>query len=219
MNGFSRNMSSIATVVRIAFARSSLAVMSLASAAAAQAQDAPFGFEWGQSLETAEAITGTQASPELLWNRVHALHTETAPSVPPDTDFISLAIDPALGLGRITWFSDDIVNDVFGNAGKEKYLKYKTILSGKYGQPTSSGEISGRELWEEADEFYQCLAYDGCGMYFTIWRAEGGLEIALQLKGLRRGQGYIEITYEGANWDRIIYEVGKAEAALEEKSF
>ena len=139
--------------------------------------------------------------------------------MPPGNDFISLSVDPELGLGRIIWFSDDIINDASGAAGKERYFKYKALLSEKYGEPATSGEIIGRELWTEADEFYQCLAYDGCGMYFAVWSSDDGLDVALQLKGLRRGKGYIEVTYEGPNWGQIISEVGKAETELEEKSY
>ncbi len=217
MNGFSRTLSQTANQARISLAPLSLAIMSFG--AAAQAQEAPFGFEWGQTLETVEAMTRSKASTELLWNQVHALHTETAPSVPPGTDFISLSIDPVLGLGRIIWFSDDIVNDAFGTTGKERYFKHKSILSKKYGEPVTSGEIIGQEIWEEPDEFYQCLAYDGCGIYFAIWRTDEGVDLALQLNGIRPGQGYIEITYEGPNWNAILSEVGRAEAEQAEKSF
>lgn len=219
MNGFPEILSRLAHQARIGLAQSALAVLSLGFGAAAQADTAPFGFEWGQPLEAVEAVTGTKAREELLWNRVHAIHTETAPSLPPGTDFISLSVDPVLGLGRIIWFSDDIVNDAFGTAGKERYVKYKTLLSEKYGQPISSGEIIGRDIWLEADEFYQCLAHTGCGMYFAVWSTEGGPDVSLQLKSLRRGQGYIEVTYEGPNWGEILTEVGKTETALDEKSF
>lgn len=219
MIGFSEGLSKLAQQARIVLARSSVAVIGLGFGVAADADNAPFGFEWGQTLGRVEAITGTPARPDLLWNRVHAIHSETAPSLPPETDFISLSVDPELGLGRIIWFSDDIVNDAFGFAGKEKYFKHKARLSEQYGPPLSSGEIFARDIWNEADEFYQCLAHSTCGMYFAVWGTDDGLVVSLQLKALRRGQGYIEITYEGPNWGDILDEVGKTAAGLDERSF
>lgn len=196
-----------------------LVLGSICSAATAQQREAPFGFVWGQTLDEIEKITGSEANLELLWGRVHNLDTKSAPSTPPDTNHISLAVDPELGLGRVIWFSTTIQSDAYGTTGKENYQKYKALLSKKYGKPETSGEIIGKKLWDEADEFYQCLAYDGCGMYISIWEAEDGFSVMLQLRGLSRGTGFIYIVYEGPNWDDIVDEVNNAAAEAEEDSF
>lgn len=61
-------------------------------------------------------------------------------------------------------YSEDIENDTYGSEGKEKYENIKTSLRKKYGLPTLKLEVSGLTLWNEPDEFYQCLDYDGCGV-------------------------------------------------------
>lgn len=187
--------------------------------ATAQETRAPFGFDWGISIGEVERITGMKRELDLLWGRVHSVHSKTAPNLPPNTDFISLSVDPKFGLGRILWYSNNIIGDPYGLEGKSKYFDYKDLLSRKYGPPSNSLESVGIKLWDEPDEFYQCLDYDGCGMYLSIWEVSSGLSIALQLNGLRRGEGYFSIVYEGPNWDDIIEAVNKAEAKAAEDSF
>ena len=91
--------------------------------------------------------------------------------------------------------SKSFTDDVYGSEGKELYSKMKSILSKKYGAPTSSFEVVGNSLYDELDEFYQCLDYSGCGSYLSIYETLGGT-IGIQLEGERRGQGYLRVGYE-----------------------
>ena len=69
------------------------------------------------------------------------------------------------------------------------------MLSKKYGAPKSSWEQVGLDLYKDSDEFYQCLKYDGCGQYVSLYEYAGGY-ISLQIKGVSRGKGYLMIGYE-----------------------
>lgn len=211
MNRILGKISAYMKRVKNTFVLSFIMLSSFCITATAQENRAPFGFEWGQNLDEIEKITGSKADLELLWGRVHSIDTKSAPSTPPDTHSISLSVDPELGLGRVIWYSTIIFSDAFGRKGKENYQKYKALLSKKYGKPDVSVERFGLKLWDKADEFYQCLAYDGCGGYMAIWTGEEGPSVSLKLNGIRRGEGFIDIIYEGPNWKDIIDEVDKAE--------
>lgn len=100
------------------------------------------------------------------------------------------------------------MDDIFGSEGKKKFAALKEGLIKKYGNPSNEMERVGLELWDEPDEFYQCLAYNGCGLWIAIFEhKESGQNIVLSLKGLRRGEGLIELTYEGPMWSKVIYEL------------
>lgn len=59
-------------------------------------------------------------------------------------------------------------------------------------------------LYEDADEFYQCLKYNGCG-YWQIVLSNGNGELALvQIKGQARGTGYLRLAVEGPRWEHIL---------------
>ncbi len=91
--------------------------------------------------------------------------------------------------------SVNFTNDIYGSEGKAEFARLKALLTKKYGAPQSSYERIGGKLYDEADEFYQCLEYAGCGAYLATFEMVGGL-IGLQLEGKRRGEGYIRLLYE-----------------------
>lgn len=61
---------------------------------------------------------------------------------------------------------------------------------------------SGIILYQNYDEFYQCLAYDGCGYWRDGFKSPDRY-ISIQLNGLGRGKGYIYLEYEAQpEWDQ-----------------
>jgi hypothetical protein len=92
--------------------------------------------------------------------------------------------------------------------GIKLYGKVKTSLSNKYGEPTQY-EYTGNELYDEYDEFYQCLMYDGCGTWASFWSIENGGVVMIELKGLSRGTGYLNMAYESAKWPNIVDRINK----------
>lgn len=98
-------------------------------------------------------------------------------------------------LVKVAALSVDITDDIYGSEGKAMYNQMKSLLTKKYGAPSDHFEFTGRELYDEADEFYQCLEYSGCGVYVSIFQFSGGT-IAIELEGKSRGTGYLTIGYE-----------------------
>ena len=86
-------------------------------------------------------------------------------------------------LQKIVMSSKDIKNDLYGSEGKKKYEKIKMSLRKKYGSPTQELETSGLKLWDDPDEFYQCLDYSGCGYWTSVFKdKKSGVTVGLELK-------------------------------------
>ncbi|ORQ01223.1 hypothetical protein B7971_18490, partial [Vibrio cholerae] len=98
-------------------------------------------------------------------------------------------------LVKVAAMSTDFTDDIYGLKGKSNYEQVKSLLTKKYGSPSTHYERVGGDLYDDADEFYQCLDYSGCGAYLSIFDYAGGV-ISVQLKGKRRGEGFLTIGYE-----------------------
>jgi len=109
-------------------------------------------------------------------------------------------------------FSKIITDDPLGSKGKAEYENIKVTLSKKYGTPSSEYEKIGRKLFNGPDEFYQCLAYSGCGSWISFFDTDYGPAITLEIKGLKRGTGYLQLGYEGPNWAKAVRENRKDNA-------
>lgn len=126
------------------------------------------------------------------------------PAHPSNTDLVSIVFVDKVGLQKITWMSTNFADDISGRAGKEAYTSLKATLEKKYGAPSRSFESVGLKLYDEYDEFYQCLAYAGCGMWMTLWEGPFGIVgLAIESTG-RRGSGWLQVTYEGPRWAETI---------------
>lgn len=163
-------------------------------AAVAQAADTfpePFGLSWGMSEAGLKKLGFTQVSDS------EGLRVFSSVSAPK-------AWSKAESYGAVTYkgrlvkaaaVSTDFRDDIYGSKGKSTYEQVKSLLTKKYGSPSTHYERVGGGLYDDADEFYQCLNYSGCGMYLSIFDYAGGV-ISVQLKGKRRGEGYLTIGYE-----------------------
>ena len=106
----------------------------------------------------------------------------------------------------------NITNDTYGSDGKSQYAKIKSSLINKYpnidGYQTESFEWIGRKLYNESDEFYECLGYDGCGSHIAyIYSSNESVEkgtVSIELKGYSRGLGGINLTYESSLWGEAL---------------
>ena len=158
---------------------------------------AAFGYYFGL---TKEQITGAGIALENTYESDEGFfkaRTASAPIPWDGAEFYALSFHNGKLLA-VHAAGKDITNDSTGSEGKKKYQELLDSLTEKYGKPTTSGHIIGRELWKEADEFYQCLAYDGCGVWIDLWDGVDK-KILIQLKGGGgRGKGYITIGYEAA---------------------
>jgi len=99
------------------------------------------------------------------------------------------------GLQKILIVFEKTKDDVTGSDNKYYYFKIKEILSHKYGKTTNTFEYIGKQVYENKDEFYQCLRYSGCGAYMSFFTSEN-VNIRVFIEGFRRGVGYVAIEYE-----------------------
>ena len=174
-----------------------------------ETRNAPFGLTWGMTETQVTQLLGVEiqkrVDSDLPLGITGILRVTSLPKNLTIAEFYSLIFVTERHLQKIVMYSEDIENDIYGSEGKEKYENIKTSLRKKYGPPTHKLEVSGLKLWNEPDEFYQCLDYDGCGHYFSIFKDEkSGMGIFLELKGVRRGQGFVKLTYEGPDWSAFI---------------
>lgn len=163
--------------------------------------EAPFGFKWGQKINTAKCVDIREISPGTI-----ACKMSTVPKPIQKLDFVILLMYKG-ALVKMTAFLKDIDSDPYGVKGTEAYEAMKGLLSKKYGEPGTTAEFIGRELYQEPSEFYQCLRYDGCGMFFSAWGETDASQVALELIGLGRGNGFLKLTYESTAFKKALDEI------------
>lgn len=174
-----------------------------------QEVEAPFGLEWGaqKSSLASNGIEFTGCN-NLGW--VEQCQTTSVPKNLSTSDVYYLLFSNKYGLQKVMMLGESISGDIYGTTGKAQYGKLKSALKKRY-KTSNSYEYVGRKLWNESDEFYQCLAYDGCGNWSTYWSDDYQGLIALELEGASRGSGYIKLTYEGQLWERAVDEQNEEE--------
>lgn len=155
---------------------------------------APFGLKWGMNKQEIEKLN-VVLEKRGKHGTISAYRTDSLPKNLSDHDYYFLFLDDRYGLSKVTYISKDITGDIYGAEGKEKYSRLKKKLTGKYGIPKTY-EFIGNELYDESDEFYQCLKYDGCGAYTSHFELKNNNAIALELLGVKRGEGVIRLIYE-----------------------
>jgi len=165
---------------------------------------APLGLKWGESKD--ELVKKYSASPADKNNSRLSLYALNNPPIKvPGFESYYGVVDEKYGLVKVI-VVESITDDAYGSKGIEDYKKLSAILSKKYGNPSDKFEYSGKELYKESDEFYQCLAYQGCGAYSSYYKPSGGAMISLELKGKSRGQGYLTINYESTLFNKVLTE-------------
>ncbi|RDL46190.1 hypothetical protein DN730_03905 [Marinomonas piezotolerans] len=151
----------------------------------------PFGLKWGMSNQ--ELIQAGFNSPRPT-GQFEYLTSVTTPK-PWSKGDQYLALTYKSNLVKLIVSSNTFTADLYGSEGKALYESVNSIMTKKYGQPSDKLEYVGMKLYDDADEFYQCLDYDGCGAYVTQYQISGGF-LAVEIEGQGRGKGFVKITYE-----------------------
>ena len=181
-----------------------LSILLLLPYTTAVAAGGPFGIIWSNSIKQTEA-KGVSCKAKIKKDRFTICKTNKLPKNISISEQYALYFDKKYKLQKVTMISKDITDDIYGSEGKEIYFNLKSKLTKKYGDPENSLEYTGGELYNESDEFYQCLAYSGCGLYTSLYKSKKtGETVVLDLKGLNRGKGYLTITYEGPSWSDAV---------------
>lgn len=142
----------------------------------------------------------------------------TTKSVPKTlSDFESYSMIFADGkLVKIWGVSQNLINDPAGIKSKERFENLRAALTEKYGKPTHNYQKIGMKLYKEYDEFYQCLAYAGCGIWGSSFETPDK-SITIEIKGLQRGVGYIDVTAEAKPQFDLSLGVYKSRGAKSDK--
>lgn len=183
----------------------------------ALAQEGPFGLNWGDTAQQIKSkgslLVESKRDGSFVFYKTNKLpkHVSIA-------ETYSLIIHDKYGLQKAALFSKNITNDIYGTKGKETYSQFKEALVEKYGSAKNSYEYTGRKLYEDSDEFYQCLRYQGCGTYFTYWDLGDKGAISTELKGVSRGVGFFSLNYEGPNWSKAVDEEKSKETSKDKSA-
>lgn len=170
--------------------------------AAKEVSNGPFGLTWGSSIDEVRAL-GIQLTEVDKKGRLTICMTTSLPkNLSIGKDYV-LLFDSQYGLQKAIMISKAITDDVYGTKGKKIYSRLKLKLSKKYGTAELM-EYVGEDLYNESDEFYQCLKYPGCGDWLSYFDLDSNGFISLKLEGLRRGEGHIVLLYEGPMWSKVI---------------
>lgn len=175
--------------------RFSLTLVGLLSlpAFSADGDEALFGLRWGMTIAEVKGVgvtlTKTRADRNFEIYRTSSMPKNVS-------DFESYSMIFADGkLVKLWGVSKNIVGDPMGSDGKERFDTLRTALIEKYGKPEVDYQKVGAKLYQESDEFYECLKYKGCGLWTSGFETPDKA-IGLDLKGLSRGTGYIELLAE-----------------------
>jgi len=184
--------------VRSLFVSFSTAFALLLSGALNADDSAPFGLTWGMTAEDLKSLR-IILIPYRETDNSALYKSYSLPKNLSDARHYLLVFDKRTGLQKVVMTSENINDDAYGSIGQERFEALKETLSLKYGFPSDGMESVGNQVYEEEDQFYECVMHLGCGLWMAIWRHEGGTYV-LQLEGLGRGLGYILFTAEGAGF-------------------
>jgi len=107
-------------------------------------------------------------------------------------------------LVKVTAVGTTIDDSADGTHGKQEFERLENILAAKYVAAMQAKHI-GRKLYEEEDEFYQCLGYEGCGRWI-IFLEGPDRKIMLELHSAGRSSGYLVFTVESNLWSDVLKE-------------
>ncbi|MBY6188315.1 hypothetical protein KUV89_17000 [Marinobacter hydrocarbonoclasticus] len=157
---------------------------------------APFGLQWGQALNGME-------HPEP-GNPIGVQDIENPPKPHSKADSYWGFGTTGSGLQKVVMNSSLIEGDAYGRDGKALYDSLVKALIGAGYQEENRIESVGHALWDEADEFYQCLGYDGCGYWMWFGVDAAGDKAMVQIEGRSRGTGRVRATFESARWSDVL---------------
>ncbi|MBY6017943.1 hypothetical protein KUW04_09145 [Halomonas denitrificans] len=172
---------------------------------------APFGLQWGQSMAGMEQVEAG--------NPIGVLSIENPPKPHSRASSYWGFGTNESGLQKVVMNSIEIENDAFGTEGKALYASLVNALLGAGYQEENRLESVGNALWNEPDEFYQCLDYDGCGYWIWFGRDASGDTVMVKIEGVRRGQGRVRAIFESPKWNTLVEASQQQQAARDSDAF
>lgn len=133
---------------------------------AMSSDDAMFGLQWNMSPKQVEAM-GVNLIKKEVHGNLHIYETDSLPKQVSVAESYVLLFDEDSQLVKIRMNSMTISSDIYGTEGKERFDELLTSLKKKYKVKDTYCYV-GNKLYDESDEFYQCLMYDGCGTWASF---------------------------------------------------
>ncbi len=164
---------------------------------------APFGLDWGMQISALTARDIPVQSQTKSGNLTVVTVTET-PQTLEDTYLVSLLFDAQQGLVKVRWIGNDVEGDATGKLGRRKYAEVRKFVVETYGEPADEALVIGTRLFDQDDEFYQCLRYEGCGIWSAIWEQDPSGGILLSIEGVGPGNGFVQVDFESDGWQTAI---------------
>lgn len=175
---------------------------SINSYAGQKVVEAPLGLDWGMKKSELQKYKTNKC---VVEDGLEACYLIEPPKSLSFGDEYLVIFDFDKKLQKIVILSKEFSSDIYGREGKDLYEKVKLALTKKYGSAKISEERTGLKLYDESDEFYQCLKYSGCGIYGSIWGGDNLKgTISAEIKGLGRGSGFLKMSYESPYWNNVV---------------
>ena len=162
--------------------------------------DAMFGLQWSMTTSQIKGM-GIHLTYDSTVSGISGYKTDSLPK------------NHSMAEGYVLYFFKDslvkilmvgktIDEDYYGIKGKEIFDQVFDQISSKM---TVNRKITyiGKKLYDELDEFYQCLDYGGCGAWVAFFTGENQ-RVQLELLGLKRGEGYLKIVSESFKFGDIV---------------
>ena len=162
---------------------------------------APFGLNWGEmmtdfdNLDDCEDFKSTLTVCDII----------SPPALISDGRSYWGVFDKQKGLVKAGFSTNYFTNDSYGTEGKNRFDEIKNALLKKY--PNAENDeliMMHAELYEDSDEFYECLRYDGCGYHTLFLMADDSSSLSVQINGISRGKGYISVAYESSMFSEVM---------------
>ena len=166
-------------------------------------QPPPFGLKWGMKISDLDDM-GITPSSSSQTGTLTIVNVKDMPGAFPDTDVVNMLFDQKRGLVKVRWISTPITDDPIGTKGRAKYGEMRKMVVEKRGKPTDETNVVGARLFDQEDEFYQCLDYEGCGVWSSLWEQKPSGGVLLSIEGTGAGKGYVQVDYESAEWQQVV---------------
>lgn len=153
-----------------------------------------FGFKIGETISYTEDLT---------------VKTVTTAPVPLDPGAAYVLSYYKGRLLKVVAISTEITGDPNGSDGKKMFKDLLTVFTERYGKPIDLTQVVGRTLYRDADEYYECLKYTGCGLWQALFKTPEKIAL-LRLYGTGRGSGYMKITVEADEWSGVVDQINAA---------
>lgn len=181
-----------------------LAGLGIAMPTSAGGQDAPFGLEWGMSIEEVEELGVTLSKSEE--GKYGTQYDATnLPKVLSDVRLVTLYFS-AGDLWRVSAVSDVFQNDPYGSSVKSRYEELRGLLEKKYGHGKRHHHVG--DLWDEADQFLMGIR-SGRNWHYTNFK-NGDVFVQINVSALGSSDGVYVLIYENQNMKKDVEKRRKA---------